>query len=111
MRIAFIIAALSLAAQSALAKPAYLGEWAFDRNGCQSGDIMATITAQEFGMPDATCKITSITGGRGVWRAKVTCSGEGATPNDVITMTATAKHLTLQFRSSGNQRTVLVRCK
>jgi chitodextrinase len=99
-------------AQPASAKPAYIGAWALEAADCKTGDYAVQTTATTFGTFDATCEMRGVKGGRGVWRAKIKCTGEAAGPGvDTITMRANAKRMIFEYGSSPGQRYTVVRCK
>ncbi len=106
-----LVSLTGLTAEAAAKKPAYIGTWGLDAASCRAGETDMVITRKEWGMTDSECRIRSITGGKGVWRANLyKCKGEGANPTERVTIWATATRATTKFAGT-NFRNNWVRCR
>ncbi len=109
------VAGLSLAASTATAKPAYVGKWQPSAAQCRSrlasdAEQVTVLTARSLNQSENICKFRSVSGGRGVWVAKVRCLGPGEVDNTRLTIWATATRLTIGYNSSGIRENY-VRCR
>jgi hypothetical protein len=95
---------------AAVARPAYVGNWASSAAVCRAGDPVIELRAKSLLDVDLDCKFRSVTGGNGVWAVSARCIGDSAVFGRHMTLWATKTRLTIRFGNSA-KRENYVRCR